>query len=446
MPLDRDLFHPDYVPEPYWWQDARPGTEHSADLPNRTEILIIGSGYAGLSAALELARNGRTVTVVEKDRFGEGASTRNGGGLSAGINLGKGISGTPGQAAKGEDHYRLIEQLMVESAASLDLIETLITRENIDCHFEKTGRFLGAYTAQHFEGFKTKAALINRVTDAGATVLSRGEQREEIASDFYHGGIVIKKSAKLHPALFHKGLLEAVHRMDARLCAGTEVTQIGGVANNFIVRTTKGDCMAEQVIVATNGYTGGLTPNLRKRLIPVASHIIATEELPDDLAKSLIPKGRTISETPRVLCYYRMSPDGKRVLFGGRARFTNVGPNISGPLLHKMMTDRFQQLQGTKITHSWSGLVAFTNDFLPHMGQEKGMHYCLGCNGSGVGMLTYLGTQVAQRILQNGASESAYATLTLPRVRVPFYNGSPWFLPIVGGYYRWLDKLDRGRF
>ncbi|MDD9913425.1 MAG: FAD-binding oxidoreductase [Rhodospirillaceae bacterium] len=443
MALDSDLFHPDYVPEPYWWEAARPGTDHAGDLPSSTEVLIVGSGYAGLSAALELARNGRTATVVEKDRFGEGASTRNGGGLSAGINLGKGISGTPGQAAKGDDHAKLIERLMVESAASLDLVETLVARENIDCHFEKTGRFLGAYTAQHFEGFEAKAELINRVTDAGATVLSRAEQRSEIASDFYHGGIVIRKSAKLHPALFHKGLLEAAHRAGVRLCAQTEVTGIEGAAGNFTVHTSKGDCTAEQVIVATNGYTGALTPGLRKRLIPVASHIIATEKLPADLAASLIPNGRTISETPRVLCYYRMSPDGTRMIYGGRARFTQVGPDVSGPLLHQMMTDRFPQLKGTKITHSWSGLVAFTNDFLPHMGQEKGLHYCLGCNGSGVGMLTYLGTQVAQRILQDGRANTAYATLDLPKVPVPFYDGRPWFLPVVGGYYRWLDKRDR---
>ncbi len=433
------MFHPDYKPEPYWWEDARPGTDHASDLPDATEIFVVGSGYAGLSAALELAREGRAVTVAEALNFGEGASSRNGGAISAGVNIGKGISGGTGN--KGSDP--LIEKLMRESLAALELVETLIEREDIACHYERSGRFLGAYTPDHFAGFEEKAAHLNRVTNAGAVVLPPERQREEIASDFYHGGIMIPQSAKLHPALYHKGLLDACHRAGVTLCARTKVTAIDGAAGNFTVRTARGDCRAEQVIIATNGYTGALTPGLRKRVVPVASHIIATEELPPDLAASLIPNGRTIAETPRVLCYYRMSPDGKRMIYGGRARFTEVGPNTSGRLLHAMMTARFPQMKDARITHSWSGLIAFTTDHLPHLGREAGKHYCMGCNGSGVGMLTYLGYLVARRVLQDGQLDSPYAGLELPAVPVPFYTGRPWFLPLVGGFYRFRDKLDR---
>src|SRR5205085_10963419 len=135
------------------------------------------------------------------------------------------------------------------------------------------------------------------------------------------------------------------------------------------------------------------------RLIPLASHIIATEELPPDLAASLIPKKRTLADTKRVLCYYRMSPDGKRMIFGGRARFTQVTPAVSAPILHRFMTDRFPQLKGIRVTHAWTGNVAFTWDALPHTGTLGGMHYALGCNGSGVAMMTYFGQQTARRII-----------------------------------------------
>ncbi len=115
MKIDPGLFHPDYKPEPFWWDAARPDNQYSTDLPEETEILIVGSGYAGLSAALELARGGRTVVVVEALAFGEGASTRSGGGVSAGVNIGKGISGGPGQTDQFTTQKNLIQNLILES-------------------------------------------------------------------------------------------------------------------------------------------------------------------------------------------------------------------------------------------------------------------------------------------------------------------------------------------
>ena len=195
------------------------------------------------------------------------------------------------------------------------------------------------------------------------------------------------------------------------------------------------------MVIATNGYTGPATPSLRRRLIPVASHIIATEELAPELAASLIPKGRTISDTPRILTYYRLSPDGRRLLFGGRARFTQVTPEVSAPVLYRYMTERFPQLKGIRLTHAWTGNVAFTFDYLPHMGREDGMHYALGCNGSGVATMSYLGTETGRKILGGANRVNAFDGRDFPTR--PFYSGNPWFLPLVGGYYRLRDRLDR---
>jgi glycine/D-amino acid oxidase-like deaminating enzyme len=155
----------------------------------------------------------------------------------------------------------------------------------------------------------------------------------------------------------------------------------------------------------------------------------------------LIPKGRTISDTPRVLCYYRMSPDGRRMIFGGRARFTQVTPQVSAPVLHRFMTRRFPQLAGTRITHAWTGNVAFTLDALPHMGRRDGMHYLMGCNGSGVAMMTYLGHQTARRIAGTANRPSAFETEHFPSH--PLYRGNPWFLPAIGAWYRLRDQIDR---
>src|SRR5205085_11399737 len=137
---------------------------------------------------------------------------------------------------------------------------------------------------------------------------------EEIASDYYFGGMVVERSGKLHPALYYKGLLEACRRRGVLVCANSPVTGIRRSGAGWHVETARGAVSAGDVVIATNGYTGSLTPALRRRVVPVASHIIATEELPPDLDRSLIPKAHNISDTKRMLNYYRMLPEGRYML------------------------------------------------------------------------------------------------------------------------------------
>ena len=273
--------------------------------------------------------------------------------------------------------------------------------------------------------------------------LGRERVREEMASDYYYGGMVVEYAGKIHPSLYHKGLLAAARRAGATLCAEARVERIDTNGAGRVLHTARGAVKAGEVIVATNGYTGPLTPRLRRRILPIASHIIATEPLPADLARSLIPKGRTLSDTPRVLTYYRMSPDGTRMVFGGRARFTQVSPEVSAPLLYEMMCARFPQLRGSKVTHAWTGNTGFTFDYLPHMGVDGGLHYCMGCNGSGIAMMSYLGWQTARKIIGGSNRICAFDRPEFPTR--PFYTGNPWFLPLVGAIYRAQDRLDRMR-
>jgi glycine/D-amino acid oxidase-like deaminating enzyme len=432
----RDLFHADFTPTPYWWEAYRPSADELADVPNEARVAIVGGGYAGLSAALELAKHGIDAVVLEAHEPGFGASTRNGGSVSGGVNLGKGFGGRsldPGSARAGP--------ILADAADAFALVERLIAEERIACFWEKRGRFVGAWAKAHFAAQARRLALLNDTAQSGAHMVPRERQREEIASDYYFGGMVVERSAKLHPALYYKGLLDACRRRGVTVCAQAPVTRIAREGNEWRLATGRGALAAGDVVIATNGYTGTVTPALRRRIVPIASHIIATEELPEDLARSLIPKGRSLSDTKRVLCYYRMSPDGKRILFGGRARFTQVDAKISAPILHRYMTARFPQLRGFRVTHAWTGNTAFTFDALPHMGRRDGLHYCLGCNGSGIAMMTYLGWQTARNIARIANAPCAYDSDDFPTR--PLYSGNPWFLPLVGGWYRLRDRFDR---
>ena len=431
-----DIFHREFVPTPYWWEAYRPIAGDLNDVPSSTRVAIVGGGYAGLSTALELAKHSIDCVVLEANELGFGASTRNGGAVSGGVNIGKNFTGRTTEVEPTRARH-----ILSDASDAFALIDRLIAEERIACFWETSGRFVGAWTRKHFEAQERRLALLNQVAQSGAYMVARDRQRDEIASDYYFGGMVVERSSKLHPALYYKGLLDACRRRGVTICAKAPVTQIRRNNGSWQVSTTRGKANAGDVVIATNGYTGSLTPALRRRVVPIASHIIATEELPQDLARSLIPKGRTLSDTKRVLCYYRVSPDGTRMIFGGRARFTQVDATVSAPVLHRYMSDRFPQLRGFKVTHAWTGNVAFTFDALPHMGERDGLHYCLGCNGSGVAMMTYLGWQTARKIARAANYACSFDTEQFPHH--PLYSGDAWFLPFVGTYYRLRDQLDR---
>jgi glycine/D-amino acid oxidase-like deaminating enzyme len=435
--VDAQIYHSGFKATPYWWEAYQPTAQDPLDLPGRVRVAIVGGGYAGLSTALEAAKQGVDCVVLEAAELGFGASTRNGGGVSGGVNIGKSFSGKSLDPTS--ERARAV---LMAGADAFSLIERLIAEEGIECDWKKTGRFVGAWTPTHYASQAKKIALLNDAARSEAYMIPRERQREEIASDYYYGGMVVERSASLHPALYYKGLLDACRARGVPVCARAPVTRITERNDGWLVQTERGTVQADEVVIATNGYTGNITPELKRRVVPLASHIIATEELPPALAASLIPKQRTLSDTRRVLCYYRMSPDGKRMIFGGRARFTPVTPQQSAPILHRFMTDRFPQLRGTKITHAWTGNVAFTLDALPHMGRQDGMHYLMGCNGSGVAMMTYLGWQTARKIAGVANQKSAFDTEEFPTH--PLYSGNPWFLPAIGGWYRLRDNLDRG--
>ena len=429
------IFHSNFQLKPYWWEAYAPQALPELSLPKKVAVLVVGAGYAGLSAARELARNGVDVLVLDSGEPGFGASTRSGGIVSGGANVGKGYLRKPMSEEEAKPFLN-------DAADSFSHIENFVAQEKIDCGWQKTGEFIGAWSQSHFDGMAKKVALLNRETQSDCYIVPREKQREEIGSDYYRGGMVVDRVAHVHPALYFKGLLDKAVAAGVKIASRTEMTTLSQNSDmSWDVTTRRGVVKAENVIIATNGYTGKATPQLQRRVVPLGSYLIATEELPPGMAKALSPRNRSIVDTRRILTYYRLSPDGKRMIFGGRAKFGATDPMETAPLLHKFMVDRFPEIRDVKITHSWTGNVGFTIDELPHMGKFEGLHYALGCNGSGVAMMSYLGHQTARKVLSSSNRICAFDRPEFPTH--PLYNGSTWFLPYVGSYFKARDWLDR---
>ena len=432
--MNSTIFHKDFKAEPFWWEAHRPQALAEIALPREARVVIIGAGYAGLSAALELTALGLDCIILDSNDPGFGASTRNGGMVSGGVNVGKRYLSKPmppDQAAP----------FLADAADAFTLIEDLITKEKIDCGWTKAGYFLGAWCKSHYDDMAKKVEYLNAAAKSDCYVVPQERQREEIGSDYYRGGMVVGRAAHIHPALFFKGLLGLCTKRGVKIASKTPVIKLNQTTAGWRVETPRGTINAGDVIIATNGYTGDITPQLKRRVVPVGSYIIATEELPPDLAATLSPKNRSLADTRRVLTYYRMSPDKKRLIFGGRAKFGHTDPVETAPILYQFMTDRYPQLKGTKITHAWTGNVAFTLDEMPHMGKFDTLHYALGCNGSGIAMMTYLGQQTARKVAGKSNHVCAFDRPEFPDH--PLYNGSTWFLPLVGRYFRTRDWIDR---
>ena len=423
--------------ETSFWLEGLPEFNNiSSKLPQRVDVAIVGSGYTGLNAALQTIRGGRSTVVFEAGVPGQGCSTKNGGQISTSIKP----SLEKLSAKFGTQNGIAIRQ---EGENALNWIGDFITSEKIDCNFSRVGRYHAAHTQKHYELITRDAEKVNRSEGIEAFAVPKAEQLKELGSDVYHGGVVFPRHASVDPGKYHRGLLQRVVDAGVDVFGQCAVLDIEQTSDGFVITTQKGKVKARDVIIATNGYTTNLTPWLQKRVIPIGSYIISTEELDPVVVDELFPTNRIASDTCKVIYYYRTSPDRKRILFGGRVSATETNPLLSGPKLLEDLYRIFPQIEGIKISHSWTGTVAYTFDEMAHTGQHNGMYYSMGYCGSGVSMASYLGMRLGQKAL--GLAEGKTAFDDLPFPTRPLYNGRPWFLPAVVSWYRMQDRIQYQR-
>jgi glycine/D-amino acid oxidase-like deaminating enzyme len=416
-----------------WSSNGEAGLELPApvELPAQVDVAIVGGGFTGLSAALTLARGGASVVVLERRTAGWGASGRNGGQLSVG---GK----RPASAWVKQYGPELGGRLWRASVESVDFVERLIESEGIECHYHRRGLLSVAWKPEHFGHLAAKQQSLAETFGYEVELVPPLRLREELGSAGYHGGLVDPHAGQLNPYLLARGLAAAAARAGAVICEHSEVTALSRMGDEHVLVTDGGTVHTAEVLIATNGYTGPLTPQLRRRIVPVGSHQIATEPLDEDLALSCIPRRRTVYDTKGMLFYFRLSDDD-RMVFGGRVSWTFTASERAGPTLRRQMVALFPQLAAARVEFAWGGCVGMTMDLDPRLGRMDGLHYAVGYCGHGVGLAPYLGDRIAQ-LIAGRPVDCPFLELK-PFPAVPLYSGHPWFLPIVGGYYRVKDRL-----
>jgi glycine/D-amino acid oxidase-like deaminating enzyme len=420
--------------DPYWWQAAPPRDFHIDTWPERADVVIIGGGYTGFGAAIPLARAGLDVVMLERDQIGSGASTRNGGITSGNLRL------SFGNLVKRFGAEKAAAFFQEAKAARADLLQ-FITNEKIHCDLQQCGRLVGALRLESLDSMKRDAERLTKLLDIEATVYDRTRLPDYIDTSRYCGGMMRNDIGGIHPAKLLAGMCQIARAASVKISTQTKVIAVSQQNTSshtpeFRIETSRGIIRAGHVISATNAYTDAGQPWLRRRLIPVISEMIATEELGENMVRSLMPGLNMYGEALQLGHYYRPSPDGKCILLGGRRMSPN--PVKARKRLVEGLTSIFPQLADIAITNHWFGFVAFPFDQLPKLAIHDGVIYPSGYCGSGTVWARWLGQKAAHMVLAD-FDESAFRGV--PFRTMPFYSGDPWFLPLAMGLYAIQDKF-----
>jgi glycine/D-amino acid oxidase-like deaminating enzyme len=418
-----------------YWLDTAPvftGAQTGA-LPARVDVVVVGGGFTGLSAARALALKGASVAVLEAGRVVGEASGRNGGHCNTGVAQDYGSLVASLGAEQARAYYRAYE-------SAVKSVVTLVEEEGIACDMRRSGKLKLAAKPQHYEGLARTCEIIRREVDAEVELLSAEQARAEVDSAQFHGGLLQRNGVQMHVGCFGVGLAEVAARHGALIYQQTTVQGWKAEAGGYRVDTSRGSLHAGQVLMATGASQHGGLGWYRRRIVPVGSFIVATEVLPKTLVERLLPQQRSYVTSRMIGNYFRITPDN-RLLFGGRARFAMSGGSSdakSGKILHAAMVQMFPQLAQVKIDYCWGGLVDMTSDRLPRAGQHGGVYHSMGYSGHGVQMSVHMG-QVMAEVMDGKADANPWGELDWPAI--PGHFGKPWFLPAVGLYYRLQDYL-----
>jgi glycine/D-amino acid oxidase-like deaminating enzyme len=421
-----------------WASTAEPLREFpSLSDERQADVVIVGAGFTGLSAAHHIAKSGLNPIVLEANRPGWGASGRNGGVITAKFRL----SFRDIDAAHGRTMAKRMHEIAHDS---VEMVEELVSEFGITAaRLTRTGQVKAAHNETTLRAAIAEADWMKReMGDADVRVLDVREVREETGSEAFVGGVLNPGSGGIHPLNYVHGLADGLARRGVAIFQETPVVKLRRENGAIVAETLQGAVRAKQAIIATNSYSDltAATSRMQRTLIPFRSAIIATDTLPRNLAGRLMPTGRTYTETKRMMRWFRMVDN--RVIFGGRGAFGKQDSEAAFGALRKAMIGIFPDLSEVPLAFKWSGLVGMTLDSMPHIGRlDDRTLFSMGYNGAGVAMSSLMGRYLAAFV--RGETPDV-GLLDASRLKsIPFYPLREPAVRVIAGWYQFLDAVGQ---
>lgn len=398
----------------------------------KTDVLVVGGGFTGLSTALHLAEAGAQVCVLESHEPGWGASGRNGGQVN------------PTLKHDPDDLVRLYgaeraEPLIDAVSRSAELVFELIARHGIDCQPVRSGWVQAAYSEREVAGLHARAAQWSR-RGVPTEMLDRAGVAARLGTEAFAGGWLDGRAGGIQPLAYTRGLARAAQSLGAAVHGETQVTGLERRGAHWHASTSTGATVAaDQVVLATNGYTGPLWPGLARTILAANSFIVATQPLEGAVADKILPRGETASTSQRLLLYFRKDTQG-RLLMGGRGHFTDPRGPEDFAHLERSLELLFPQLGPLRYEYRWAGRIAVTRDFMPHVHTPApGVTMALGYNGRGIALATNMGRHLAARL---AGDSSVFPYPVTPMQAIPLHGLQRFYVAAGVAWYSLLDRLS----
>lgn len=399
----------------------------------RADVCVVGGGIAGCSSALALAERGYRVALLEAQRLGWGASGRSGGQVISGV----AIEQSDLEQLVGAGDARRIWELSVESVA---LLKQRIARHRIDCHWVDGQMFTAIKPRQWRVLQGEQQRLQDRYGYHSTRLLEREELRATLATERYIGALYDANGGHLHPLRYTLGLAQAAAQAGVELYEGSRMIGYQQHGGRLVVRTASGMVDCAYLLLAGNAWLGDTVPPLQRKLMTIASYIVATEPLGEPRVRELIANDAAVCDTNFILDYFRRSRD-QRLLFGGRVNYSGLSLRAMAPATARHLFRVFPQLRGTRIDYAWGCLLDITLNRAPHFGRlEPGVFFLQGFAGHGLALAGIAGEIVAEALA--GSAERFDVFALIPHRSFP---GGAWLrrpaLALAMLWYRLRDLL-----